>query len=664
MQNAKFQIRFNPKDGTIASISNPADIHRMNWCEEDAHWGRIHCTNRDEVYSPIHDRKRNMQLISFMETETESHSVYSNEMVEVKVFRGFRENGNFFERYTVKNLRAQDVFLGQDNFGIEVPLNDKYTNADECMTNRCHAHIWCGHHTTYVNALRMGISDCNLGLVLTQGAADSYSVIQHYTLGESYRGIFVLNSAAFALCSGESYVLEWELFWHSGNEEFFRLASQTSNFIDVKAKQETVFAGELICFTAKPSFLARNVKILVSDKEVDFTYQDGSITVSYQPESTGEYTFWIEADGVKTKAEFLVVSQFNQLLEKRLNYIVDKQQYHNPNSPLDGAFLIYDTEDECLVFDDAIPDHNACRERIGMALLLARYLQTHKNPKFETALWDYVAFLHREFFEETTGEVFNSVGKNRDQVRLYNAPWVASLFTELYFLTKETPYLSKIQKIFQVYYSGGGSKFYPNGLSLYRTVQAFHDAGWEEEKAAIIAYFKEHTGNMIEFSTSYPKHEVQYEQTIVTPAATFLSEMARITADDRYKTEAKKHIEVLKRFNGHQPSFHMDEIPIRYWDDYWFGKSRIFGDTFPHYWSCLTARSYLDYYLVSGDAEYQASAKRCLRNCLCLFMEDGSASCAYVYPYQVAGIKGRFYDAWANDQDFALYFYLISEEIE
>jgi hypothetical protein len=115
---------------------------------------------------------------------------------------------------------------------------------------------------------------------------------------------------------------------------------------------------------------------------------------------------------------------------------------------------------------------------------------------------------------------------------------------------------------------------------------------------------------------------------------------------------------VLERFNGLQPSFHLHQIPIRYWDDYWFGKKHLFGDVFPHYWSCLTARSFRDYAQASGKKTYQALAEQCMRNCLCLFGENGEGSCAYVYPFRLNETRGEFYDEWANDQDFALYFAL------
>ena len=46
-----------------------------------------------------------------------------------------------------------------------------------------------------------------------------------------------------------------------------------------------------------------------------------------------------------------------------------------------------------------------------------------------------------------------------------------------------------------------------------------------------------------------------------------------------------------------------------------------------------------------------------------MFAADGSASCAYVLPFKVDGRAGDFYDEWANDQDFALYYMLYMENI-
>ena len=84
--------------------------------------------------------------------------------------------------------------------------------------------------------------------------------------------------------------------------------------------------------------------------------------------------------------------------------------------------------------------------------------------------------------------------------------------------------------------------------------------------------FGKHVDNMVANGLSYPKHEVNFEQTIVSPAATFTSEMAYVTGAEKYVKSAAEHVSILERFSARQPSFHLYEIPIRYWDDFWFGK--------------------------------------------------------------------------------------------
>jgi hypothetical protein len=107
-----------------------------------------------------------------------------------------------------------------------------------------------------------------------------------------------------------------------------------------------------------------------------------------------------------------------------------------------------------------------------------------------------------------------------------------------------------------------------------------------------------------------------------------------------------------------QPDYHLNNIAIRHWDGFWFGKRETWGDVFPHYWSMLSAIAFNLYAECTGNIEYRTKAEIIARNNLCLFFEDGSASCAYIYPNKVNGIEAKFYDPFANDQDWALYFYL------
>lgn len=137
---------------------------------------------------------------------------------------------------------------------------------------------------------------------------------------------------------------------------------------------------------------------------------------------------------------------------------------------------------------------------------------------------------------------------------------------------------------------------------------------------------------------------MNFEQSIVAPAANLLLEMYKLTDDSEFLCEAKRHVEILELFNGLQPDYHLYETAIRHRDGYWFGKSKLYGDTFPHYWSAYTGRVYQNLAEITNDPEYYKKAESSLRGVLNLFSSDGSASCAKITPYKVNGIKGGFYD--------------------
>lgn len=654
MRNSVFNIKFDEQNGGITSIRLVDDRHHMNWVDEGKTWGIIRSKNYAGIWGEYEKRCKNMELAELKKDETMAISKYTNGVLSVTVERFFSNKGNFVERYTLKNISDVDLFLEQDNFGILLPFADRYTDAEDCMINRCHTHIWCGHNTAYINALKMGVSDTNIGLVLKTGAIDSYSILGADSTRGNYRGEFMLNLAHTELMPGEEYVLEWEIFETTGTEDFYKKIQAYDSYIGIKAEHLTVFDGENIKFEISSQ---KSVCVGLDGKNIAVKCSK----VEYSPQRLGKHRFWIEAEGVRTYADFNVVMPLKEIVEKRIEFILNKQQYLRKGSVLDGAFLAYDNIENHVVFNDQISDHNACRERIGMALLLTKFLQENDSIKHKQALEKYIQFLYREFFDSGSGAVYNSVSTAKKEIRLYNAPWVSMLLTELYTLTQEKKYLSDVLAILEFYYENGGARFYPNGFSFVKTYEAFKYAEMKTEAERVLELFTVHAKNIVANGTDYPKHEVNYEQTIVSPAATLISEMGVITGEDVYKSEAKKHIEVLERFNGHQPSFHLNEIPIRYWDDFWFGKRRIFGDTFPHYWSCLTARAYNDYYVISCEEKYKYAAEECLRNCLCLFDIEGRGSCAYVYPYMINGERCEFYDDWANDQDFALYFALEME---
>ena len=657
MKNNFFDISFDSSTGTVASIVCPDDKTGMNWCISDGMWGYVESSSNGSLFE---NENHPMKLVSFEENDSIAKAVFSNSIIEADAKHFFADNGNLVESFTVKNLLPVDVFIEHGNLGIKVPFNDVYTYADDCMTSRCNTHLWCGGNVTYVNALKMGESDINLGLVLTKGNIVTYSVDE---CESNRRGIFILDSAHVELAPGDEYTIEWEIFRHTGKEDFYKKLRTYPNFIEITAPHYTVFINESIEFSVNVPSGVKAVTILTDGEEVAYTRNGDLLSVSFIPKHIGEYRFTVKADELETYAEFNVSQTFEKLIESRVNFIVDKQQVNNPKSRLDGAYVIYDTEEEYKIFNHTLTCHNACMERLGIALFVARYLESYPdNDKIRRSYLRFVDFFMREVFDAETGTVYGSVGKPKEHVRLYNAPWAATLLTDTYLITNDKKYLLYIPKLLKrYYYDYNGLKFYPNGFLIHKIVTAFDKAELYEEKEFVLECFKNHVENMIKKGISYPKHEVNYEQTIVSPAASFISEMGMVTGDERYTAEAKRHIELLERFNGTQPSFHLYETPIRYWDAFWGGKTRLYGDTFPQYWSCLTARSYKNYYLISKEEKYLKAAEECARNFLCLFRADGSASCAYVYPYRTNGKRAEVYDGWANDQDYALYFAMENE---
>ena len=179
-----------------------------------------------------------------------------------------------------------------------------------------------------------------------------------------------------------------------------------------------------------------------------------------------------------------------------------------------------------------------------------------------------------------------------------------------------------------------------------------------QELAQMTEYFKKHADFMLEMGTEYPKSEVNYEQSIVAPAAQILEETYLLTGDEKYLEGIELQKKVLELFNGKQPDYHLNEVAIRHWDGYWFGKDRIWGDTFPHYWSTLSGIAFRLYAKATGIQEYTERALNIFRNNLCLFTEDGRGSCAFIYPDKVNGQKAHLYDPFANDQDWAMVFRL------
>ena len=655
MENDKFKVEFNADNGGLKTLVLKNDADRMNWIEGLGTWGV----------------PAGMEFLGAEQKDGKAVSRYRRGVLELTVERTM---GSDFlrERFSFRNTAPYDLYFQRGELGVFATFNDNYTDAETCEKRRCNTHIWCGGENAYVHALKMGEFHTELALILTQGSLDAYSVRRVAKEISNDRGDFILHPAPSHFLPGETKVLEWELAaFPAGAFRHELLKRPNSAYLSFEL--ETIFPDERFRVTAECGSKPETAEVFCNGDKIPFRIEGNSVLAEHAPEKTGEHKFEFRINGRSFRANGFVSEDLETVIDRRIRFIIRKQQMTDPRSPLCGAYLIYDCEENAPYFSYANANHNACRERFGMGLLIARRLQRKHDDEMEKSLKLFEQFLLREVFDTETGEVCNNIGKNAKFKRLYNAPWLITFWLEMHRLYKDDRYLVWIERSMRNYYGKGGAKFYPNGSIFSDAVKAIRDAGKTGTARELAGLVRTHVENIRANGVLYPPHEVRFEQTIVTPALSILSAYYNlIERDPALLEEAKRHAAILKRFNGDQPDHKWNSLPIRHWDGYWFGKRALYGDTL-HYWSCLSAYAFLLHAQGTGDNALRMQAKKTLRNLLCLFFPDGTASCAYLHPYSVTMLnpdgseiaparRGEFFDPWANDQDFALYYILRAED--
>ncbi|MGJ1364322.1 six-hairpin glycosidase [Sphingobacterium spiritivorum] len=650
---AQFNITINKQTGAISSIVNFTDPNKMNWIlsssdgntawqHQNQDWGMGKFKsdlNKDSIQKWEIPQEANI-------SENSASLLYHTKPLDIKVNRK-PEGAYYVETYTLSNNTSQNINIS--DLQIFTPFNDNYPDARTCATNRCNAHIWTGMHASYVNAMRMNGSGPHLGLILTKGALQSYVVENRNTNKEggwsNSRGTMALKVENFSLKPGQSYVLQWKIFWHEGWKDFYAKAKNLG-FVHVKADKYVTSKGGKIKIETdalKTAKLKHKTILVTGDKP-------GEYSKKIYFDNGHKYTF----------VNYLVISSPKELLAKRAHFIVDHQQMNDLNDQRYGAYMVYDNDLNKIVTDPSksvsSADRNEGAERLGMGIFIARWLQYNTDEKIKESLRRYVKFV-RTKLQDTDYKTFSNVTKN-SYPRGYNYPWVASLYLDVYKLTGERQYLEDYYGTMRKFFTEYGHHFYGIDMRIKEGIAALASAGMNEQKEVLLNDYKLFGDFIIKNGIYYPKHEVNYEQSIVAPAVTVLCELYLVTKEQKYLTAAKEQMPSLEAFNGKQPDVHLYDIGIRHWDGYWFGKGELLGDTMPHHWSALTGIAFYRYYQCTQESSYAQRAKGIVENNLLNFKEDGKASCAYLYPETVNGKPGKYYDAYANDQDWALAYYL------
>lgn len=608
-----------------------ADKSQYPWVTEKYGWGLGYLT--------VNGTKEEWQKPSSTPSSTAGEATYKAGDISINVKRTALDDG-FEESYTFTNNGNGKARLS--DIGIYTPFNDNYPNAATCMKSRCHAHIWAGGNAAYVELRRMrGLGD-GVGLMVTKGKISDYDVWERGNdkAYSNFRGVFALCPNDTVLDAGRSMTVAWRLFRHEGTKDFYRKLVEYDGAV-VSSPKYVYQVGE----TAKVVLETKSGKV---KKSVKIT-KPGEVTVAFN-----------YGNGKTTFAKLLGVSSYEGLIEKRINFILDHQQLHDANDPRNGAFMVYDNETDKIYKNDdwrRSGDTDEGRERVGMGILLAKWYELHPSQRIKDALTSYAKFV-RSQLQTPDYNVYNSALDKRVS-RGYNHPWVADFYFRMYDITGNKKYAYDGYATMRAFFRTKGYGFYAIGIPVQESLSALKKAGMTAERDSLLNDYKNTAAKFMSNGLNFPTHEVNYEQSIMAPATQFMAQIYLATGDKSYLECSKMMMKPLESFTAFQPSYHLNEIAIRHWDGYWFGKRQLYGDTFPHYWSTLNATAYYYYAKCTGEKSYRKRAENIVRNNLCLFFEDGKASCAYLYPRRVNGEKAQYYDAFANDQDWALVYYLL-----
>ena len=655
----------NPQTGAIVQLAMKGDSRPVEWLmKTDGSqypwitsrygWGLGYFTEtRGGTSSP---RSWHTPL----HTPADSLTCYQAGDVRIEVHRR-AVHGDLLETYTFVNTGKNSVTLS--DAGIYTPFNDNYPDAATCVKSRVNVHIWPGQHAAYVQAVPMGGSHPALALMVTEGAINHYQIsersLEHGS--SNTRGLISLNLPDLHLPPGGSSSLTWRLFAYTGQQDFCRKLEQRGG-LWAEASRYVLQTGDTARVTLHAPHTLRLLSARRNGIPVPLRRTPGGWTVEWTVKEPGETLVEFLYDGGRrTWARCLAVSSARRLISKRVQFIIGRQQMNRSGDARLGACMVYDNETDEIFLNDrktvSPADRDEGGERLGMGVLLAKQYLLTKDSAIREPLLCYARFV-REKLQDSEHRVWSTTD-HRGRHRAYNYPWVINLYCYMYQITGDKSYLDDAFRTMQTMFRSFGYGFYAIDIPVRLSLQCLEQAGMKKEYRCLLKDFIRIGDEYIRNSVHYPKHEVNYEQSIVAPAIMLLTQLHLVTGEKKYLDEARRQMPLLEAFAGFQPDYHLNEIAIRHWDGFWFGKREMWGDVFPHYWSTLTAAAYHYFALCTGDDNYRQRARNIVRNNLCLFFEDGKASCAYLYPYKVNGVRAGFYDPFANDQDWALVYYIL-----
>jgi hypothetical protein len=580
-----------------------------------------------------------------------------------------------------------DTPLEITSLAVSTPWRDVYAADGVAHETAVHAHLSATGAQAWALAKPMGGQGPFLGLTVREGAVRAYSVeARNQFTGSNVRGHLLLHvtdrarhpqafggQPALTLAPGASYRLVWELAWFEDEAAFLAVAEPS-----VAVPELAALVGTPLPIQHPPA-----MRVRVSPGGSPLTGADPGragrgVAVEPTPDGsavTGRAHGVVELDvgpdgGDAVRVGLLFHRPLAELVRRRVAVLLD---HHRPRQrPRPRGFVACDTRTGLTVTDQGWPDWSDGAERTAMPVLLAEarargLVEAARSAEVDAALEEFAAFAAGRLVGPD-GWVRRGSTDVASDPRLYNTPWLVELLVLEHGHGGRLDHLELACSLLEASARHGVERHLSIGhpqamLALEAAVGRLPGPAARALRPRVDRLLEGLRAQALELAGrggDLPAHEVSYEQSIVAPLVSLLSLAHRRWPDRRLLAAAEQALGWLLAFAGPQRHVRLRHVAIRHWDGYWFGLRRQWGDTFPHYWSALTAVALLelpDELRSEGD---DRMAEAILRANLASYDEQARGCCAFLYPSCVDGVPAHGPDPLDNDQDWALVYALRS----
>ncbi len=642
-----FSVVIDEKRGFPTVITSLKDEYQMNWIRSDYPWGKID----------------GFRIVNVEKTQNGVSVFGINDLkkLELTIDR-FIKNERYYEEYIFNNTSDSDYLISEENLSFVFPYNDLFDKKENMLHTRCNSHIWCADDICNIHSVKLDGKKPYFIQKAICGSFSGYGLLCDIsaTSNASWdRGNIVLYPNKTILQKGEKVTFAFEFYFSDKREDISPVtANKYSGFIDDEFTVSVDWNEEI-----------KSIYAEYDNKKIEFNVDKNKAFATLKFNSPGEKRVNLTINGKKTFINLNVLRPLDEILDKRVEFITKKQQYEGKNKKLDGAYLIYDRETNSQYINPDFPDHNSARERLSMGTLVAYSLSKKYDKQVEESLKRHREFIEREILDVNSGFVRNGIGNN--SVRLYNFPWVSTYYLEWYNFTKDIECLLIAARVLNKYYELGGANQESPCIEALEILKHLKSENLFEEYEKLKNEFVLHGDSIYERRTKSTSKEVACANGMMNLMSTFLFQVYLVTKNKKYLEPIDDLLKISESFYDKQPDYRMYGIALRYWDMYWFGKKKSYGDTYPQWLSALTAQMYHYCDMSLGTDSLRIIKENLLGNC-CVHFSDGYAACGYLYPKRIKVFSsdyksenpnrplgewlGERYDEFANDQDWSLYY--------